>query len=258
MGLSAGSYPALLMGYRLQAELIVSMVGRFPAERHVATLLRMVLDIRNAVKRGRRPRVVLAYGADRSRDRNFAWIVGRLTGGGRLEVATPGREVAHRRFFSDMLDDGTLGRFLEMTVLAPMQAPLLAGEADAVAGQREGDGAGDDAALRKRHRQALADDAAVGEGGAGDEAGQRIADAVGERPEGSLQCDLGEAERERAQHIAEAPTPDGEVHEGLGQRTGEARAGLGNLGELRLQRARIGVDGDGEGGGEIVGHGVRS
>lgn len=122
LGCSAGSYPALLMGYRLQAELIVSAVGRFPAERHVGTLLRMVLDIRNAVKRGRRPRVLLAYGADRSRDRNFARIVARLTGGRRIEVASAGRPVTHRRFFSDMLEDRTLARFLELTVLAPVQA----------------------------------------------------------------------------------------------------------------------------------------
>jgi acyl carrier protein len=127
LGCSAGSYPALLMGYRLQAELIVSVVGRFPAERHVKTLFRMLLDMRNAVKRGRRPRVILAYGADRTRDRNFARIVARLTGGARMEVAIPGREAAHR-IFNDMLEDRTLGRFLEMTVLAPMQAPLLAGE----------------------------------------------------------------------------------------------------------------------------------
>lgn len=131
LGCSAGAFPALLMGYRLQAELIVSVVGRFPAERHVKTLFRMLIDMRNAVKRGRRPRVILAYGADRTRDRNFARIVARLTGGARMEVAIPGRQAAHR-IFSDMLEDRTLGRFLEMTVLAPMQAPLLAGETQAV------------------------------------------------------------------------------------------------------------------------------
>ncbi len=131
LGCSAGAFPALLMGYRLQAELIVSVVGRFPAERHVRTLFRMLIDMRNAVKRGRRPRVILAYGADRTRDRNFARIVARLTGGARMEVAIPGRQAAHR-IFSDMLEDRTLGRFLEMTVLAPMQAPLIAGETRAV------------------------------------------------------------------------------------------------------------------------------
>jgi hypothetical protein len=132
LGISAGGYPALLMGYRLQAELIVNAVGRFPAERHVLTVVRMLFDIRNAVKRGRRPRVLLAYGADRTRDRNYARIVARLTGAARLEVVTPGREVAHRRFFSDMLEDRSLSRFLEMTILAPMQDPLLAGEAGTV------------------------------------------------------------------------------------------------------------------------------
>jgi hypothetical protein len=131
LGCSAGSYPALLMGYRLQAELIVSVVGRFPAERHVKALFRMLVDMRNAVKRGRRPRVILAYGADRSRDRNYARIVSGLTGGGRMEVAIPGRKAAHW-IFRDMLEDRTLASFLEMTVLAPMQAPLLAGQARAV------------------------------------------------------------------------------------------------------------------------------
>jgi hypothetical protein len=131
LGCSAGSYPALLMGYRLQAELIVNVVGRFPAERHVGTLFRMLLEIRNAVKRGRRPRVILAYGADRSRDRNYARIVSALTGAGRMEVAIPGRQAAHW-IFRDMLEDRTLSRFLEMSVLAPMQAPLLAGETGTV------------------------------------------------------------------------------------------------------------------------------
>jgi hypothetical protein len=132
LGISAGGYPALLMGYRLQAELIVNAVGRFPAERHVLTVFRMLSGIRNAVKRGRRPRVLLAYGVDRTRDRNYARIVARLTGASRMEVATPGREVAHRRFFSDMLEDRTLARFLEMTILAPMQDPLPAGKAGTV------------------------------------------------------------------------------------------------------------------------------
>lgn len=132
LGISAGGYPALLMGYRLQAELVVNAVGRFPAERHVGTVFRMLLDIRNAVKHGRRPRVILAYGVDRTRDRNYARIVARLTGARRIEIATPGRPVAHRRFFSDMVEDRTLARFLEMTVLAPMQDPLLAGDARTV------------------------------------------------------------------------------------------------------------------------------
>src|SRR6185295_13916623 len=130
----------------------------------------------------------------------------------------------------------------------------FAGQPQAVAGEREGDGAGDDAALRERYGQALADHATAGEGGAADEAGERVADAVGEVLEGGLERELGEAEREGAQHVAEASAFEGEVHEGLGQRIGEARAGLGDLGELRLQRARVGIDGDGEGGGEVVGH----
>ena len=124
------------------------------------------------------------------------------------------------------------------------------------AGEREGDGARYDAALGERHRQALADHAAAREAqAAADEAGQRGAEAVGEGLEGGLERDLGELEGKGAQHVAEAPAFDGEVYEGLGERAGEARAGLGDVGELRLQGARVSVDDDGEGGG-VVWHGV--
>lgn len=140
LGCSAGGYPALLLGYRLQVELIVSVVGRFPAERHVRMLFRMLLDLRNAVKRGRRPRVILAHGADSRRDRNFARIAARLTGGRRMEVALAGRKAAHR-IFPQMLEDRTLARFLEMTVLAPVPASVPVGESRPVKVRLPADGA---------------------------------------------------------------------------------------------------------------------
>lgn len=130
VGCSAGCYPALLLGYRLEAELIVNVVGRFPPGRRIGALFRMLIEIRNAMRRGRRARVILAYGADR-RDRNYARIMAGLTGAGRMVVAIPGRPAAHW-ILNEMLEDRTLARFLEMSVLAPMQAPLLAGETRAV------------------------------------------------------------------------------------------------------------------------------
>ena len=108
----------------------------------------------------------------------------------------------------------------------------------------------------ERHRQALADHAAVREGDAADagrRATRRCASVSG------LKAALSAiSERRSASERSTSPkllplrarsTKDWD------ERAGEARAGLGDVGELRLQRARVGVDGDGEGGGGVVGHG---
>ena len=111
--------------------------------------------------------------------------------------------------------------------------------------------------MRERDRQGRAQHAALGEGDTtGEEAGETAAQRVGERLEGSLQRHLGEAQRQRAQHVAEAFAFERDVDEGAGERVAELFAQLGELDEILLHRPGVGVDADGEGGlVGVVGHG---
>ena len=114
--------------------------------------------------------------------------------------------------------------------------PALAGDARAVAAEGEGDRARDDAALREGDGQRAAHHAALGEGDAArEEAGEPAAERVGERLEGGLERDLGEAQRQRAQDVAEAFALEGDVDEGAGERGAELAAELGRLVELLLE-----------------------
>ena len=107
---------------------------------------------------------------------------------------------------------------------------------------------------RERHRQRARHHAALGEGDAAEQSGEAGADLIGERLEGGLEGELRQAERERAQHVAEALAAQGDVDEGVAERAAEARAEARGVGELLLQRAGVGVDDDGEGRGGFVGH----
>ena len=131
--------------------------------------------------------------------------------------------------------------------------PLLTGEADAVTGEREGDRARDDAAVREGHGQAAPHHAAAGEGDAGERPRERAAERIRQGAEGCLESDLGKAEGKRAQDVAQAATAQGDVDEGGRERAAEPVAEPPRLGELLTQIGDVGVDADGEGGGGVVG-----
>ena len=130
----------------------------------------------------------------------------------------------------------------------------LAGKADAVAGERKGDGARDDAAVCEGHGQPTPHHAAAGEGDAGERPRERAAERIRQRTEGGLECDLGEAEGKRAQDVAQAAAAQRDVDEGGRERAAEPVAEPPRLGELLAQIGDVGVDADGEGGGGVVGH----
>lgn len=118
LGLSAGAYPAILAGQALGAELTLSVSGRFPAERHLLTILTMLRKLRAAARQGTRAPVVLSANEDSSRDRNFARIVAWLVGGKRIGVHMAGGRIGHL-MLEPLLTHGHLGPFLDRCLLAP-------------------------------------------------------------------------------------------------------------------------------------------
>lgn len=124
-GVSAGSYPALMTGFRLNAKRTVCVGGRFPSERHVMDIVKIVLNVWQASRSGSAGRVILTFGADRSRDRTYAKLMAWLVKASRLEVAIPNTQVGHR-VIEQLLHQEQLSRFLEHTLFAEENADLLA------------------------------------------------------------------------------------------------------------------------------------
>lgn len=113
LGCSGGGFPAVLAGHRLAAELAMSVGGRFPEGRH-ATRLGWTLRARHAAQPDS-TRTVLAFGADKTRDRKFARALAWATGGQALPVTVPDGDVGHQ-VLGPLLERGELGAFLQATI----------------------------------------------------------------------------------------------------------------------------------------------
>ena len=118
LGCSGGGYAAALAPYYLPMDLGVSVGGRFaPGQYHLR--LGMLARAWRAARRGRPGHALLAFGADKTRDRKFAKWMARAAGGHLLAAETPGEEVGHLVLYT-LLVHGGLGAFLGHTVLAEL------------------------------------------------------------------------------------------------------------------------------------------
>ena len=119
VGYSAGGHAAIVAAYRLGAELGVSIAGRFHSERYPGRILRRLMATWRAARYGTCERIVLAYAADKTRDRNFARIVGNITGAYHFTVGLEGAGVGHH-VLNRVSERGQLGSFLTATVFADL------------------------------------------------------------------------------------------------------------------------------------------
>ena len=124
LGCSAGGYVAILAGYLLNAELAISVGGRFHSERHPGKILERIVTTWRASRRGRCSRVVMSYAADKSRDRNYARIISKLTGGSLVAVRFADAPVGHL-ILKRLAERGELAALFERTVFAPLNDDLL-------------------------------------------------------------------------------------------------------------------------------------
>lgn len=125
-GCSAGAYPAMLAALRLNAELGVSVAGRFPRPHlgNLGQIARTYVNTWVAARHRTRARVLMVHGTG-LRDTRFARRLGWIAGANRLCVEMSGQPIKHN-VIKPFIERGELRQFLDRTVFARVEAELLA------------------------------------------------------------------------------------------------------------------------------------
>jgi len=125
MGCSAGSYPALLAAYQLDAELSLCIGGRFHKNKRFIKILERIYTIWRAQLNGHRPQVLLSYSKHVDKDRQYAGVISRLFGGNRVAIELSNGKVGHR-ILPELLNTGGLNVFLARSIFANTDNELYA------------------------------------------------------------------------------------------------------------------------------------
>jgi len=120
-GCSAGAFMAVIAGYRLGAELAVSVAGRFHPERYPHRIVGRIFTTWRTVRKAHCPRVVMSYPADKdkTRDHLYARIIGKLTGGSLFGLEFNDEFVGHR-ILERLVERGELALYLANTIFAEL------------------------------------------------------------------------------------------------------------------------------------------
>lgn len=117
-GYSAGAYPSIMAAYRLDIELAVCINGRFLRYRGMKPVkfIAKCFKIWRAIYTGSCSKLIFYYSQDISRDREFARLASRFTGG-KLEAMRFPETKVHRVFLY-LAENGELQTFLNKTIYA--------------------------------------------------------------------------------------------------------------------------------------------
>ena len=116
LGCSAGGYAAVIASHLLEAEMAVSVGGRFPSKhKHPLTVLNMILITWRVMRKNRCPLVLVSYAADKSRDRKFARVMTRLFGSKQDVVKLTNEKMGHN-VIGRLVERGELVPYLARTV----------------------------------------------------------------------------------------------------------------------------------------------
>ena len=126
LGFSAGGYPAVVAAYLLNAELAVSVGGRFHSKRYIIKNLDKMVTTWRAVRSGHCSRVLMSYAADNSRDRNYANIMAGIASANKVAIQFTNGKTGHL-ILRQLLARGELASYLQQTVFGPMNGPLISG-----------------------------------------------------------------------------------------------------------------------------------
>jgi len=128
-GCSAGAFMAVIAGYRLGAELAVSVAGRFHPERYPHRILGRVITTWRTVRKAHCARVLMSYPADKdkTRDHIYARIIGRLTGGSLFGLEFTDGRVGHR-ILERLVERGELAPYLANTIFAELDDETITPE----------------------------------------------------------------------------------------------------------------------------------
>lgn len=127
LGCSAGGYAAVVAGYLLGAEMAVCVGGRFHPERYPRKILARLFTTWRAVCKGHCANVIMSYGADKRRDRNYAQIIRWMSSACQIAVEFTDGYVGHL-VLERLRDHGELAPYLARTIFAEMNEELIATE----------------------------------------------------------------------------------------------------------------------------------
>lgn len=117
LGFSAGARTALALGHLLQAEMAVSVSGRFFRKRYIMENLDQFITIWKAARRNGCSQVLLSYTPDNRRDQRFAKVIAQIAKGRKVEIKHDHEKIKHL-LFEQLLELGELGSLLDRTILA--------------------------------------------------------------------------------------------------------------------------------------------
>lgn len=126
IGCSAGAFLAVIAGKRLNAELALSVAGRFHAERYPLRILGRIIATWRTFRNTDFSRVLMSYPADKgkSRDRIYAQTIAKLTGGCMVGLEFTNGTAGHH-FLQPLVERGELKQFLDCTVFASVHDELF-------------------------------------------------------------------------------------------------------------------------------------
>jgi len=128
LGYSAGGYPAIMAAYRLNAEMAVSLSGRFLRDerRESVKYIAKLFKIWRAVYKGQCSCVLLSYSLDVPRDVEFAQIAARFSGGKKIGLKFTDQKV--HRVPSYLAEHGELKSFLASTIFSEINKTSISSE----------------------------------------------------------------------------------------------------------------------------------
>jgi len=125
MGSSAGCYPAVIAGYYLNAELVVSVGGRFHSEHHPGKILERIFATWRAINKKQKVRVLMSFDKKITRDRHYAKIMAWLSRGNLSAIEFSNGNVGHS-ILERLVERGELAPYLARTVFANMDDKHIA------------------------------------------------------------------------------------------------------------------------------------
>lgn len=125
MGSSAGCYPAVIAGYYLNAELVVSVGGRFHSEHHPGKILGRIFTTWRAVNKKQQVRVLMSFDNKITRDRHYARIMAWLSRGNLNAIEFSNGNVGHL-ILERLVERGELAPYLARTIFANMNDSHIA------------------------------------------------------------------------------------------------------------------------------------
>ncbi len=125
LGLSAGSFPAMMMGSLLQAEMMLSIAGRFHKKKHFIVNADKVITSWRLRKQAYRHKLILSYSINNKRDSRFARFFNKMYHGKEVAISVQDETLPHL-MLRRLAERSELTPYLDNTLFAQPDEVSLA------------------------------------------------------------------------------------------------------------------------------------